>query len=450
MRREILATVKLSIPIIIAQLGVILMGVTDNLMVGRFLGAVPLGASGLATSLTFLVSSIGFGGLGIVSSLISQAKGQNNTPEIGNLFRAGLNVGILLGILLGIVGIGLGIGLDFFGQTPEVTRLAKPVIYILSISILPLLIFVAARQLADGLSYTKVAMFVTVSALFFNALINWVLIKGIWIFPKMGLNGAALGTLISRVYMAVAILMYIFRSDYFKAYLHFPRQNITPLIKRIIKLTIPVGFQFFFEVAAFSLAVVLIGWLGESQLAAHQIAINLASTTYMMATGIAAAGAIRVGQAWGQNNLPKVKQAGTAAFVIVTAFMGVCCITFLTANDFLVSLYLKDNLAVTSIASTLVIYAGFFQLSDGIQATGLGTLRGLTDVNIPTGITLVAYWVIALPLSYLLAFTFKMDVEGVWIALSAGLTFSALFLTIRFYWLIDKMPSNIKKTAIMH
>lgn len=450
MRREILATVKLSIPIIIAQLGVILMGVTDNLMVGRFLGAVPLGASGLATSLTFLVSSIGFGGLGIVSSLISQAKGQNNTQEIGNLFRAGMNVGILLGILLGIVGIGLGLSLDFFGQTPEVTRLAKPFIYILSISILPLLVFVAARQLADGLSYTKVAMFVTVSALFFNALINWVLIKGIWIFPKMGLNGAALGTLFSRLYMAIVILGYIFRSKYFKTYLHFPNQNITPLIKRIFKLTIPVGFQFFFEVAAFSLAVVLIGWLGESQLAAHQIAINLASTTYMMATGIAAAGAIRVGQAWGQNNLSKVKQAGTAAFVIVAAFMGVCCITFLTANDFLVSLYLKDNLAVTSIASTLMIYAGFFQLSDGIQATGLGTLRGLTDVNVPTGITLVAYWVIALPLSYLLAFTFKMDVEGVWIALSAGLTFSALFLTIRFYWLIDKMPSNIKKTAIMH
>ncbi len=450
MRREILATVKLSIPIIIAQLGVILMGVTDNLMVGRFLGAVPLGASGLATSLTFLVSSIGFGGLGIVSSLISQAKGQNNTQEIGNLFRAGMNVGILLGILLGIVGIGLGLSLDFFGQTPEVTRLAKPFIYILSISILPLLVFVGARQLADGLSYTKVAMFVTVSALFFNALINWVLIKGVWIFPKMGLNGAALGTLFSRLYMAIVILGYIFRSKYFKIYLHFPNQNITPLIKRIFKLTIPVGFQFFFEVAAFSLAVVLIGWLGESQLAAHQIAINLASTTYMMATGIAAAGAIRVGQAWGQNNLSKVKQAGTAAFVIVAAFMGVCCITFLTANDFLVSLYLKDNLAVTSIASTLMIYAGFFQLSDGIQATGLGTLRGLTDVNVPTGITLVAYWVIALPLSYILAFTFKMDVEGVWIALSAGLTFSALFLTIRFYWLIDKMPSNIKKTAIMH
>ncbi|MDF7819567.1 MATE family efflux transporter [Runella sp. MFBS21] len=450
MRREILATVKLSIPIIIAQLGVILMGVTDNLMVGRFLGAVPLGASGLATSLTFLVSSIGFGGLGIVSSLISQAKGQNNTQEIGNLFRAGMNVGIMLGILLGIVGIGLGLSLDFFGQTPEVTRLAKPFIYILSISILPLLVFVAARQLADGLSYTKVAMFVTVSALFFNALINWVLIKGVWIFPKMGLNGAALGTLFSRLYMAIVILGYIFRSKYFKIYLHFPNQNITPLIKRIFKLTIPVGFQFFFEVAAFSLAVVLIGWLGESQLAAHQIAINLASTTYMMATGIAAAGAIRVGQAWGQNNLSKVKQAGTAAFVIVAAFMGVCCITFLTANDFLVSLYLKDNLAVTSIASTLMIYAGFFQLSDGIQATGLGTLRGLTDVNVPTGITLVAYWVIALPLSYLLAFTFKMDVEGVWIALSAGLTFSALFLTIRFYWLIDKMSTNIKKTAIMH
>jgi MATE family multidrug resistance protein len=157
-----------------------------------------------------------------------------------------------------------------------------------------------------------------------------------------------------------------------------------------------------------------------------------------MATGIASAGAIRVGRAFGEQNSAKVQQAGSAALVLTIAFMGIWCITFLTSNDFLVSLYLTDAPEVTQLAATLVIYAGFFQFSDGIQVTTLGALRGLTDVNVPTLITLIAYWVISLPMSYLLAFTFKMDVEGVWISLSAGLTFSAVFLTIRFYRLLKK------------
>ncbi|WP_428657207.1 MATE family efflux transporter [Runella sp.] len=443
MRREILETVRLSIPIIIAQLGVILMGVTDNLMVGRFLGAVPLGAAGLANSLSFLVSSIGMGGLGVVATLISQAKGQQNDAEIGRLFRAGIQVSILLSIFLGLAGIGMATGLHFFGQTEEVTRLAQPFLYILSISTIPMLLFVAARQLADGLSFTRVAMFVTVTALLVNAFFNWVLINGVWFFPKMGLNGSATATLLARIFMATAILLYVLKNAFFKIYLRASQGLVYgDLVKKILRLGIPVGFQFFFEIAAFSLAVVMIGWLGESQLAAHQIAINLASTTYMMATGIASAGAIRVGRAFGEQQPKKVRSAGTAAFLLVAAFMGVWCITFLTANDFLVSLYLKDNPEVTHIAATLMIYAGFFQLSDGIQVTALGTLRGLTDVNVPTFITLIAYWVISLPLSYILGFTFKMDVEGVWIALSAGLTFSALFLTIRFYRLVRTKRSK--------
>lgn len=449
MRSQFIETIRLSIPIIIAQLGVILMGVTDNLMVGRFLGAVPLGAAGLATSLSFLVTSIGFGGLGVISSLISQAKGQRNRAEIGTLFNAGIKVSLQLSLVLGLVGAAVAFCMDSFGQTPEITRMAKPFLYIISISTAPLFLFIAVRQLADGLSFTRVAMFVTVSALLANVLFNWLFIKGIWIFPKMGLNGAAIATLLSRVYMAVAILVYVYRTRYLSKYLKATRsEDVERLVKKIYRLGIPVGFQFFFEIAAFSLAVVMIGWLGENQLAAHQIAINLASTTYMMATGIASAGAIRVGRAFGQNNSEGVRQAGTAALLLTIAFMGVWCITFLSANDFLVSLYLKNNPEVTQIAATLVLFAGFFQLSDGVQVTALGALRGLTDVNVPTFITLIAYWGVALPLSYLLAFTFKMDVVGVWIALSAGLTFSAVFLTIRFYQLSKRAKRASHKMAV--
>jgi multidrug resistance protein, MATE family len=454
-RREISETISLSLPIVIAQLGVILMGVTDNIMVGRFLGATALGAAGLANSLSFLVSSIGVGGLGVVASLISQAKGQENTADIARIFKAGLRVALILGVVLGVISAIIGHYFELFGQTAEITALSKPFMYILSVSIVPLFLFIATRQLSDGLSKTQVAMFITVSALGVNWLFNYLLINGIWIFPEMGLNGSATATLIARFFMATAILTYVYKSGQFDHYLQkFATIDLQPLVQKILRMAIPTGFQFFFEIAAFSLAVVMIGWLGENQLAAHQIAINLASTTYMMATGIAAAGAIRVGRAFGQQDKVAVFRAGTAVLLLVVAFMGLCCLLFLTSNNFLVTLYLENNPPVMQIAAGLVIIAGFFQLSDGVQVVALGALRGLNDINVPTLITLVAYWVLALPLSYVLGFTFKMDVTGVWIALSAGLTFSAVFLTVRFYWLLKKLDmSNStppKQEMLMH
>jgi multidrug resistance protein, MATE family len=421
-------TLRLSIPIVIAQLGVVLMGVTDNLMIGRILGAIPLGAAGIANSITFLIGSIGIGGLGIVSALVSQAEGKKNTKEINRLFRSGIRVAWALGLILGLICVAVAWQFQLFGQTPDITRLAKPFILILTVSNVPLLLFVAIRQLCDGLSRPRVAMFITMSALALNALLNYVLIH------RMGLNGAAYATLLSRIYMAVAIWVYVKKDSFFRSYLVVETTlSLRPLIEKILRLGLPGGFQFFFEIAAFSLAVIMIGWLGEPQLAAHQIAINMASTTYMMATGIAAAGSIRVGMAVGRNNRSAVQRAGTAAFLLVTLFMGLCCVLFLSANEWLVSLYIRDNLAVSSIAATLVIIAGFFQLSDGIQVVGLGVLRGVADVNMPTLLTLFAYWGVALPLSYVLAFPLGMDVQGIWIGLLAGLTVSAILLTYRFY-----------------
>ncbi|TAH15264.1 MAG: MATE family efflux transporter, partial [Runella slithyformis] len=314
------------------------MGVTDNILVGRFLDATALGAAGLAGSQAFLVSSIAVGGLGVVGSLISQAKGQQNDVEIGRTFRAGLWAAAIMGVVLGLISVVLAFYFEWFGQTPEITDLSRPFMYILSASNIPLFLFVATRQLSDGLSFPRVAMFITVSALIINGLFNYLLINGIWIFPKLGLNGSATATLIARTYMAIAISIYVWRSSVFSKYLRVSAGlNLGDLIPKILRLATTTGFQFFFEIAAFSLAVVMIGLLGKNQLAAHQIAINLASTTYMMATGIASAGAIRVSRAFGQQNKTAVFRAGTAAFLLVTAFMGLCCLLFLTANDFLVT-----------------------------------------------------------------------------------------------------------------
>ncbi len=431
-RSDMRATLRLSIPIIIAQLGVVLMGVTDNLMIGRILGAVPLGAAGIATSVTFLVSSIGVGGLSIVSALISQAVGKKNTSEVNRLYRAGIRVAWLLSLSLGVVCVLVAWQFQIFGQTDDVTQMARPFVLILTVSNVPLLLFIAIRQLCDGLSRPKVTMSITISALLLNVVLNFFLIK------SMGLNGAALGTFLARCYMALAIWLYVKRDRFFLPYLEKVQAvSLRPLVQKILRLGLPGGFQFFFEIAAFSLAVIMVGWLGEAQLAAHQIAINMASTTYMMATGIGAAGSIRVGMAVGRNNRPAVQRAGTAAFVLSIIFMGVCCLLFLTANEWLVGLYIRDNAEVVRIAATLMVIAGFFQLSDGVQVVGLGVLRGIADVNVPTLLTLFAYWVVALPLSYALAFPLGMGAPGVWLGLLAGLTVSAVLLTYRFY---NKLP----------
>lgn len=444
-RSEFTDTIRLSVPIIIAQLGVVLMGVTDNLFVGRLLGAVPLGAAGLANSLSFLMSSIGVGGLSVVAALVARANSQNDAAAVNRLFRAGLRVATLLSVVLGGLSVLLAYNFDLFGQSPEVTHLSRDFMLILSASLLPLLIFVAARQLCDGLRYPRVAMVITLSALAINALFNYVLITGVGPLPRMGLMGSATATLLSRLFMAGAMLLYVYRASPFRPYLVKTYRALATKTEAetILRLGIPGGLTFFFEVATFSLAVVIVGWLGEDRLAAHQIAINMASVTYMMATGISSATAIRVGAAVGRGSREGVFRAGVAAFMLSVAFMSLAALLFLTTNDWLVSLYIRDNPDVMRLAAALVIMAGFFQLSDGVQVVALGGLRGLSDVNVPTLITLFSYWIVALPLSYILAFPFKLDAVGVWIGLLAGLTIAAVLLTWRFFRRVKRVDLSV-------
>lgn len=447
---ELSETLRLSIPIVIAQLGVVLMGVTDNIFVGRLLGPVALGAAGLAVSLTFLISSIGVGGLAVVASLVSQARGQNDPARIHQLHRAGIRVALLLSAVLGLVGAGLAWSFGIFRQTPQVTELARNFMLILSVSNIPLFLFVAARQLCDGLAYPRVAMGITLSALLVNALFNWLLILGVGPFPEMGLYGSATATLISRIYMAVAILVYIHRTSAFQPYFReeYRWLPIRDEVRQVLRLGLPGGMIFFFEVATFSLAQVMVGWLGEVQLAAHQIALNMASTTYMMATGISSAGAIRVGNAVGRQSRLLVRRAGVAAFVLSAVFMSLCALLFLTANDWLVSLYIRDNPEVMTLAASLLIMAGIFQLSDGIQVVGVGALRGLSDVNVPTIITLFAYWVVAMPVSYLLGIRMGMGAAGVWVGLLVGLSLAAVLLTMLFFRRLKRVPETKEHSSI--
>jgi MATE family multidrug resistance protein len=442
-KEETSKTLSLAVPIVVAQLGTILMGVTDNIMVGHYLGKIGLGVSGIANSIAFVISSIGIGGLAVVAPLISKAKAERNVPEVNRLFRAGLWAALWFGLVLGVIGFICIYFFEIFQQSPEINQKAPTFMSIIVVSSTFVFIFVALKQLSDGLSRTYVAMMITIIGLVANFIFNVLLINGYWGFPKMGLNGSAVSTLITRILMVIAMLTYLFRAKTFKKYLK-KKYNPLPvgnLVKYIFKIGVPSGLQFFFEIAAFSLAVVMMGWLGENQLAAHQIAINVASTTYMMAAGLGVAGGIRVGEGRGLRSIHKIKTSGNVALLLVGIFMTTMMLLIIVLNRFLVELYISDN-EVIEIAVRLMWIAAVFQLSDGIQVVALGILRGIADVNIPTWITMFAYWVVALPLGYFLGFTLKQDAIGVWIGLFAGLTMSAILLTTRFYYLVGKMRKS--------
>jgi MATE family multidrug resistance protein len=257
--------------------------------------------------------------------------------------------------------------------------------------------------------------------------------------PALGLNGAGWATLISRVLMMILMGGYILYSKRYEIYnLSFSIRNASfPMISRILKIGIPTGFQFIFEVSAFSAAAIMMGWIGVNALAGHQIALNLASISYMMATGLATAGMIRVSNQIGKGNIKAMREAGMVVFGMVIAFMFLAAILFISARYYLPTLYIDDP-EVIALSASLLIIAGLFQLSDGVQVVGLGVLRGMEDVKIPTFVTLMAYWVLGLPLGYLLAFEFGFEEKGIWYGLLIGLSITAVMLFYRFKALSKK------------
>ncbi len=432
LKKHIVSTFQLAYPVIIGQLGIIMMGVVDSLMVGH-LGAAPLAAASLGNSLAFIILIIGIGVSLAVTPLVAIAVGANRFEDCGVYFRQSLLVNSVLAILIILVVYFAADLIQYFNQPVEVQIQAKSYMKIIGFSAVPLMFFQTYKQFIEGLSVMRPAMIITLIANLVNAFANWVLIFGNLGFPALELNGAGWATFGSRLFMALALMGFVMNNKFFKQYdVSFHFKNINwPVIKKILSLGLPSGFQYFFEVGAFSFAVVMVGWLGTKQLAAHQIAINLASISFMAVLGISVAGSIRVGNAVGMKDIAETRKAGFTASLLGASIMLVAGVIFILFRNFLPTLYVNDEIVI-SYASSLLIIAALFQLSDGTQAVGIGILRGLTDVKIPTAITFIAYWIVGLPVGYLLGFTFELGVQGVWIGLLLGLTTSAILLTLRF------------------
>jgi MATE family multidrug resistance protein len=431
-KEHIKHTLQLSYPVIIGQLGFIMMGVVDSLMVGS-LGPAPLAAASLGNSITMLIFIIGIGVSFAVTPLVAISVGANKYSDCGIYFRQSLLVNLTFGIILMLITMICSELLIYFDQPSDVIYQAKSYTRILSFGALPVMLFQTYKQFIEGLSVMRPAMIITILANLINAFTNWTLIFGNLGMPALGLDGAGWATFASRSFMAISLMLYVMNKMYFKQYdvsFHFKNINI-PVIKKILSVGLPSGFQYFFEIGAFAFAVIMIGWLGTDQLAAHQIAINLASISFIVVLGLSMAGGIRVGNAVGKQNIVQVRRAGFTSIFLAICVMAFSGIAFIVFRNYLPTLYINDE-TVISIASSLLIIAALFQLSDGIQAVGIGILRGLTDVKVPTVITFVAYWIVGLPTGYVLGFMFDLDVQGVWIGLLAGLTTSAILLTLRF------------------
>lgn len=425
-------TIKLAYPVVIGQLGHMMLGVIDTIMVGR-VGVVPLAASSLANGLAILILILGIGMSVALTPLVAIAKGSEKHSECGIILRQGLLVNIVFSFILVISIYFLADLIKYLDQPAEVVNYAVSYLKIIAISIIPFMLFQTYKQFSEGLSLTKPPMVILVSSIFINTFMNWVLIYGNLGFPRMELDGAGYATLLTRIFMAIAIYIYIRNAKSFQEFdpsLRYKGVNF-PVIKKIINLGVPGGFQMFFEVGGFSFSAIMVGWIGVNELAAHQIALNLASMTFMVGLGISIAATIRIGNYLGKRDLVGIKHAGYAALIIIATIMGSFGFLFFVFRDFLPTLYIND-VDVIKIAASLIIIASFFQVVDGLQVVGIGILRGLTDLKAPMIISFIAYWVIGLPVAYLLGFTFGFGVQGVWISFIVGLSLAAIFFFLRF------------------
>ena len=449
--KEFQYNLKLASPVIVGLLGHTFVQLVDNIMVGQ-LGTAELAAVSLGNSFFFVAMSLGIGFSTAITPLVAETDGAKDIAAGRNVFIHGLLLCTFIGFFLSLAVLVSKPLLYQMGQPEEVVVIAFPYLKWVAISLIPLISFQGFKQFSEGLSHTRPAMYATLLGNVINVVLNYFLIFGFWIFPKMGVEGAAIGTLVSRCSMLVFMAFYVRFNKHFIAFDQgiVWKKSDWNLFKKIIRLGFPSALQMFFEVVFFTAAIWLSGFLGKNPQAANQIALNLSSMTFMFAMGLGVTAMIRVGNQKGKGDFITLKRVAYSIFLLIFLFDILFCIFFLIMNSYLPWIYLDgsnplqitDVRAVVQMASTLLIVSAFFQISDGLQAVVLGALRGLQDVNIPALITFFSYGIFGFPISYYLGLHTSMGATGIWIGLLSGLTASAILLYIRFNYMTKKLIEN--------
>ena len=446
--KEFYYNLKLAFPVILGMLGHMFVSFADNVMVGQ-LGAAELAAVSLGNSFFFIAMSLGIGFASAITPIVAEADSAKNPVGVKNALKHGLILcGLLSGILYSLMLLAKPV-MRNMDQPLEVVDLAIPYLDIIAISIIPLVIFEALKRFSDGLSNTKHPMYATIVANIINVTINYLLIFGSFGFPKLGIIGAGIGTLISRVIMVIFLWIIFTKNKRFKLYVTEIKFKITniKIFKKISDIGLPSAFQMLFEVGIFTAAIWMSGVLGKNYQAANQIAFNLSAMTFMVGIGLGVAATIRVGNQKGLFDFVALRKIAFSIFLLTVLIEIIFALMFFILKDWLPTLYLDteniskiiENGEVISIASKLLLIVALFQIFDGLQVVILGALRGLQDVKIPTLITFIAYWLIGFPICFYLGLYTPLKSIGIWIGLLISLAVSSILLYLRFNYLSKKL-----------
>lgn len=427
---EVRRLLRLAGPIVVSQLGQVGMNTADTVMVGP-LGATPLAAAGLGSAIHWLTTVVCIGILVGMSPMVSQAYGAGDFERCRRALVQGAWLALVLAvpmILISLAGTPIALAL---GQDPAVSYLTGGYLAALAWGILPFFLFMAGRQYLEATGHVTAPMVITFIGLVINIGANRIFIYGAGdVVPAMGVVGSGWATTLVRWSMLVAVVVFILRHPALRP---GSGQAVRPdrvILSRILRVGLPVGGQFALEMGLFAFGAFMMGWLGPLELAAHQVTINIASTTFMVALGASMAGSIRVGHHIGARRFQRMRLAVAATYFLAVGFMGLCALAFVAMPDTLIGLYTRDP-EIIRLGATLLLVAAAFQVFDGGQVAGVSVLRGAADTRAPALIAAIGYWCIGVPTGYMLAFRAGNGPVGVWLGLTAGLAVAAVLLGFR-------------------
>ena len=426
------ALAQLALPIMVGQLGMLLVGFADTIMIGHHSTQELAAASFVNNLLTLaIVTGIGFS-LGL-TPVVGALQGQKRQTEAGLALKSSLVANTLVALGLIAAALVLYLFLDRLGQPEELLPIIRPYYLIVTLAMLPVMWFNSGRQFTDGIAKPQYGMWILLAGNGLNILGNWLLINGIGPFPELGLNGAGISTIFARSCMALTYLFLIGRGRRFQRYRVglFRHRGMRPMVKRLFHLGTPMAMQSGMECASFSLCAILVGWIGTLALASHQIMCIISQFNFMIYLGLGTAVSIRTSHFYGQGRINEVRQTAASGFRLMLLLEVVLSALLFTVHDVMGG-WFTDNTEVTAMVSSLFVVFVAYQFGDGMQINYANALRGITDVKALALIAFVAYFLISLPASYLFAFPLDMGLVGVWLGFPFGLTSAGVMLWWRF------------------
>ncbi|MBR5855959.1 MAG: MATE family efflux transporter [Bacteroidales bacterium] len=434
--------INLAVPVMITQAGQMVVQMADNIMVGH-LGTTQF--AGVSFANTIFVIGMAFcicftQGL---TPYAGQNFGSGNYKEVTKYFQNALVLNLILSICVMTIMALIMPFMEYMGQDPDILEYARSYFKIMVVSVLPFMIFFTIRNFSEGIGITKYAMYITIGSNIINIILNWLLIFGKCGMPQMGVSGAALATLISRIVMLAAFIVAIFTIKEYKRFTSLLEKNFIDKkkIKELLGTSTPIAIQGLIEVTAFSLSGIMVGWFGKIALAGHQIAMTMSTFSFMMAQGIGAATTIRVSHQLGEKDFTATRKAGFAAMHLSILFMGSAGLIFILFRNVIPYMFTTDP-QVIEIAASLLIVCAVYQIFDALQLTGLAALRAMMDVKIPLLFSTLSYYFICLPSGYLFGHTLNIGPLGVWLGLLFGLICASILFLIRFDKTTKKLITN--------